>query len=435
MEDLSFNPRRQPLTLTSDENMVYTLDDLPSETPNDITLLLKLCTVKHFSRLSLIKTLSQIWTSQCRFPVVVSDHSEGLFLVTFGCEGVKRRILDGQPWHFAQSLKIFATPDSSFPITPDQLHYVSFWVQIYGIPFRCKSYELAKLIATGVGDLIQANSTTVKDGTGPYLRCDESLVPPPCPYDLLIRGKEKLSEKPLPFQYPHAPAITIVDVDISDFPQGGQVVNPYFTYSMEFTPLLNSHLASVSCLSALRSFASAMIPTPVNPNQGLVGGSFNPVTVTTPSAVVTTNPSMTSGGLMSQDGPSSLPQMYTQSFNSVSTNSIIVRDNLSSPNPNLVKAARSLADALPSLVLGRTAAATSVFQAEAPGQDSTVKGKGLACASGVKRPCFKPSQAVVGGSMRSMLKRARAGDAEFVESLSSDAAEQAGDAEHTRLEK
>uniref|UniRef100_A0A803Q8N6 Zinc knuckle CX2CX4HX4C domain-containing protein n=1 Tax=Cannabis sativa TaxID=3483 RepID=A0A803Q8N6_CANSA len=313
MEDLNFNSL-QPLTLTTDEHLVYTLDDLPSETPNEITLLLKLCTVKHFSRLSLIKTLSQVWTSQCRFPVVVSEHSEGLFLVTFGCEGDKRRILDAQPWHFSQSLTIFAAPDSSFPITPDQLHYVPFWIQIYGIPFRCKSYELAKLIATGVGDLIQVDSTTVKDGTGPYLRVRFLLdVNKPIRRGIHIRflkmGREftkwldfkyerlsdfcfycgKASEKPLPFQYPHAPTITIADVDISDFPQGGQVVNPYFNYSMGYTPLLNSHMAGF-LLKCSRS----------------------------------------------------------SGLSSVSTDSVLVSANSSSSNLDLVAAARSLADALPS---------------------------------------------------------------------------------------
>uniref|UniRef100_A0A803QGZ7 Zinc knuckle CX2CX4HX4C domain-containing protein n=1 Tax=Cannabis sativa TaxID=3483 RepID=A0A803QGZ7_CANSA len=466
MDDLGFNPL-QPLTLTSDENTVYTLDDFPTETSQEITLLLKLCTVKHFSRLSLIKTLSQIWTSQCRFPVVVSEHSEGLFLVTFACEGDKRRILDGQPWHFAQSLTIFAAPNSSFPITPDQLHYVPFWV----------------------------DSTTVKDGTGPYLRvrfmldvnkpirrgihirflkmgreftkwlnfkyerlsdfcfycgkldhtrkychaylqkCDESLVPPPCPYDLLLRGKEKLFEKLLPFQYPHAPAITIADVDISHFPQGGQVVNPFLSYSMGLTSLLNSHMASASCLSAPCNSASVMIPTHVNPNQGLAGGFFNPVNVSAPSPADGINPSMSSGGQVNQEGSGSIPMRYAPGFSSVSTDSIIVSANHSDSSFAFSNAARSLVDALPTLVLSRPTPAAPIFQAEALRQDPSVKGKGLACASGVKRPCFQPSQAAVGGSLRSMLKRARGGEAEFAESLPSDAVEQAGDAEHTRPEK
>ncbi|KAM6566449.1 hypothetical protein CsatA_025577 [Cannabis sativa] len=67
--------------------------------------------------------------------------------------------------------------------------------------------------------------------------------------------------------------------------------------------------------------------------------------------------------------------------------------------------------------------------------DYSVRGKGLASASGVKRPSFQLHQAVVGGSLRSTLKRARAGDSDDSSSAATSEPEQAGDAEHTRPEK
>uniref|UniRef100_A0A803NK86 Zinc knuckle CX2CX4HX4C domain-containing protein n=1 Tax=Cannabis sativa TaxID=3483 RepID=A0A803NK86_CANSA len=449
----------QSLALTPDENTVYTLADVPDESTDNINLLLKLFTVKHYSRPSLIKTLSPVWTSQCRFPVVISEHSDGLFLVTFGCEGDKRRILDGQPWHFAQSLTIFAAPDASFPITPDQLHYVPFWIQAYGIPFRCKSFDLAKIIASGVGDLIQVDHTTVKEGTGPYLRirllidvnkpirrgihvrffkmgrefikwldfkyerlpdyclycgmldhikkychaylqkCDESISPPPCPYDLPLRGKEKPTERQSPFQYPHPPAITITDMDLTGFPHGSQFPNPFLNYPFSFTPLLNSNVASVAGLTGSCQSYNVMIPTPVNPNHSL-GFSLSGSSLSAP----------------------------------LHTDSVIVNDSPGFTNPELTSAARSLAEALPSLILNSSqASAVSVVETSLP--DSQVRGKGLACASGVKRPTFQACQANFGGSLRSMLKRARAGDVDVSGFSSIPDAEQAGDAEHTRPEK
>uniref|UniRef100_A0A803NK24 Zinc knuckle CX2CX4HX4C domain-containing protein n=1 Tax=Cannabis sativa TaxID=3483 RepID=A0A803NK24_CANSA len=427
----------QSLTLTPDENTVYTLTDVPNESTDTISLLLKLLTVKHYNRPSLIKTLSPVWTSQCRFPVVISEHSDGLFL----------------------SLTIFAAPDASFPITPDQLHYVPFWVQVYGIPFRCKSLDLAKIIASGVGDLIQVDHTTVKEGTGPYLRirllidvnkpirrgihvrffkmgrefvkwldfkyerlpdyclycgmldhtkkychaylqkCDESISPPPCPYDLPLRGKEKPAERQSPFQYPHPPAITITDMDLAGFPQGSQFPNPFLNYPFSFTPLLNSNVASVASLTGTCQSYNVMIPTPVNPNLSL-GFSLSGSSLSAP----------------------------------LHTDSIIVNDSLSFTNPELNSAARSLAEALPSLILNSNQApAASVVETSLP--DSQVRGKGLACASGVKRPTFQACQTTVGGSLRSMLKRARAGDADVSGFSSIPDAEQAGGAEHTRPEK
>uniref|UniRef100_A0A803P2Z4 Zinc knuckle CX2CX4HX4C domain-containing protein n=1 Tax=Cannabis sativa TaxID=3483 RepID=A0A803P2Z4_CANSA len=425
----------QSLTLTPDENTVYTLADVLDESTDNINLLLKLFTIKHYNRPSLIKTLSQVWTSQCRFPVVVSEHSDGLFLVTFGCEGDKRRILDGQSWHFAQSLTIFAAPDASFPITPDQLHYVPFWVQVY------------------------VDNTTVKEGTGPYLRirllidankpirrginvrffkmgrefikcldfkyerlpdyclycgkldhtrkychaylhkCDESITPPPCPYDLPLRGKEKPTEKQSPFQYPHPPAITINDMDLTDFPHGNQFPNPFLNYLFSFTPLLNSNVTSVTGLTGSCQSYNVMIPTPVNPNYSL---GF----------------SMTGSSL----------------FVLLHTDSVVVNDTPGFTNPELTSVARSLAEALPSLILN-SCQASPASVVETPLPDSQVRGKGLACASGVKRPTFQACQASVGGSMRSMLKRARAGDVDVTGSSSIPQDEQAGDAEHTRPEK
>ncbi|KAM6556101.1 hypothetical protein CsatB_003120 [Cannabis sativa] len=57
--------------------------------------------------------------------------------------------------------------------------------------------------------------------------------------------------------------------------------------------------------------------------------------------------------------------------------------------------------------------------------DFSVCGKGLASASGVKRPSFQYHQAVIGGSLRSTLKRARAGDSEDSSSAATSDPEQA----------
>uniref|UniRef100_A0A803PZX0 RNase H type-1 domain-containing protein n=1 Tax=Cannabis sativa TaxID=3483 RepID=A0A803PZX0_CANSA len=105
------------LVLATDENTIFTYDTNPSnDTPAPISLLLKLHTVKPFNRLSLMKTLLGIWSSQCRFPVRVSKH-----------------------------------------------------VDVYGIPFMCKSHKLARFIASKIGDLIEVDRDTVREGTGPYL--------------------------------------------------------------------------------------------------------------------------------------------------------------------------------------------------------------------------------------------------------------------------
>uniref|UniRef100_A0A803Q009 DUF4283 domain-containing protein n=1 Tax=Cannabis sativa TaxID=3483 RepID=A0A803Q009_CANSA len=158
------------LALPPDESTVFTYDVCSSSSsPTLISLILKLHTITPYNCPSLMKTLSGIWSSQCRFLVVVSKHANGMFLVTFGCEGDKGRVLEGQPWHFSQSITIFAARDSSFRLTPNNLHYVPFWVQVYGIPFMCKSHDLARFIAMEVGDLIEIDKDTIKEEIGPYM--------------------------------------------------------------------------------------------------------------------------------------------------------------------------------------------------------------------------------------------------------------------------
>uniref|UniRef100_A0A803Q947 Reverse transcriptase domain-containing protein n=1 Tax=Cannabis sativa TaxID=3483 RepID=A0A803Q947_CANSA len=249
-----------------------------------------------------------LYKVRSRFPVCVSEHVDGLFMVTFGCEGDKGRVLEGQPWHFAQSITVFAAPDTSFPITPDTLHYVPFWVQVYGIPFMCKSYELARFIASEVGDLIEVDKDTVREGTGPYLtlrilldvnlpicrgmnirfirmgrefikwldfkyerlpdfcfycgrldhtkryyhaflqKCDDTLSKPPCPY------------KGIPFQYPHPPAMTLLDVPPVN-------LNISASGSLGSTiPFLNFNTTSALSFTHPQQSTEIMIPTPVNPN-------------------------------------------------------------------------------------------------------------------------------------------------------------------------
>uniref|UniRef100_A0A803QPZ5 Zinc knuckle CX2CX4HX4C domain-containing protein n=1 Tax=Cannabis sativa TaxID=3483 RepID=A0A803QPZ5_CANSA len=168
-------------------------------------------------------------------------------------------------------------------------------------------------------------------------KCDESLVPPPCPYDLLLHGKEKSFEKPMPFQYPYAPAIITADLDLSDFPNGGQVMNRFLTHSIGFAPLLNSNVASISCLSAPRYSQSVMIPTLINPNH----------TVNQSSCLT-----------------------------SISTDSIIVSDSPALNNSELVHAAQSLAEALPSLDLGHTTDDNQTPRVEAPRPDPKLRARG-----------------------------------------------------------
>ncbi|XP_060958534.1 uncharacterized protein LOC133030196 [Cannabis sativa] len=464
MDDF-LNTVSNTLVFPSDENTIFTYDaSSSSSTPATISLLLKLHTIRPYNRPSLMKTLSGIWSSQCRFPVSVTEHADGLFLVTFGCEGDKGRILEGQPWHFAQSVTIFAAPESSFPITPDTLHYVPFWVQVYGIPFMCKSFDLARFIASEVGDLIEVDKDTVKEGTGPYLRlrilldvnlpirrgmnirfirmgreivkwidfkyerfpdfcffcgkldhtkrychfylqkCDDSQTEPLCPYNILLRGKEKIVDKAMPFQYPHPPAITVVDhapVSLT------LPTRNFLDNIISFPSFLAGAGNSGSGFLSPYTSSTVMMPTPLNPNSN---HAFHT-------------------GL----NPFGCHPLRPSAFTSYSTDSLVVATTVGTTvmhSGDMSTSTTPAAEVVSASPVEAVGTSTEVGQ-----PDSLVRGKGLASASGVKRPSFQPQQVVVGGSVRSQLKRARAGDREEESSSASTDMEQAGGALHTRPEK
>uniref|UniRef100_A0A803QJ36 Uncharacterized protein n=1 Tax=Cannabis sativa TaxID=3483 RepID=A0A803QJ36_CANSA len=213
-------------------------------------------------------------------------------------------------------------------------------------------------------------------------------------------------DKPGPFDYPHPPAFTITELPSHSLPQDQRVMNPFLAQSYTFTGLLNSTIGPSSFLGSPISSSVLMIPTPVNPNL--------------------TNPDSSHFTEYVNPPPyGSVPAQMTIA----PKDSTIVSDASDFQHPEVLLAARSLADAIPSLDLG-----TNVEGPSAP-PDPRVKGKGLACASRVKRPTFHSHQVQVGGSLRSQLKRARSGDNDSVPASTTSPSEQAGAAGHTRLEK
>uniref|UniRef100_A0A803PBN6 Zinc knuckle CX2CX4HX4C domain-containing protein n=1 Tax=Cannabis sativa TaxID=3483 RepID=A0A803PBN6_CANSA len=301
-----------------------------------------------------------------------------------------------------------------------EAHQIYFIIEATLAKFR--SHELAKFIASEIGYLIEVDRDTVREGTGPYLRlrilldvnlpirrgmnvrfirmgrefikwldfkyerpldfyfycgcldntkrychaflqkCDETHSEPLCPFTILLRGKEKISDKSAPFQYPHSPTMTLlniptVDLSIPARDSSGPAIR--------FPSFLINHVTFGFTFTHSQQSAAIMIPTPINPN---IGGM---------------PPSFSSYGDLALD-----------------THTMELEADALTGQPDLV-----------------------------------VRGKGLVSASGVKRPSFQAHQAVVGGSLRSTLKRAHAGDSGDGSSATNSDSEQAGDAEHIRPEK
>uniref|UniRef100_A0A803NIL8 Reverse transcriptase domain-containing protein n=1 Tax=Cannabis sativa TaxID=3483 RepID=A0A803NIL8_CANSA len=81
-----------------------------------------------------------------RFPIKVSESSD-MFLLTFGCEGDKIRVLNREPYHFQNHHIVLHTPKVGKNFTLEDLKFIPFWIQVYRLPLFGKT----KTLATSLG--------------------------------------------------------------------------------------------------------------------------------------------------------------------------------------------------------------------------------------------------------------------------------------------
>uniref|UniRef100_A0A803Q892 DUF4283 domain-containing protein n=1 Tax=Cannabis sativa TaxID=3483 RepID=A0A803Q892_CANSA len=152
-------PTSQSTHLTPEEALVHDFDHVsihPEPQSQSHCLVVKILSPKTLKVDWIQKAMNEAWVARC--PFSFSEYHSGLFLVQFGCEGDRRRVMEGQPWHFDRSLMIFAIPDGFDTILPSQLRYIPLWVQVNFIPFGSRSYGLAQFVADAIGDLIESQT-------------------------------------------------------------------------------------------------------------------------------------------------------------------------------------------------------------------------------------------------------------------------------------
>ncbi|KAF4371644.1 hypothetical protein F8388_008584 [Cannabis sativa] len=164
-------PDSHSTQLTAEEALVHDFDHVsihPEPQTQSYCLVVKILSSKPLKVDWIQKAMSEAWVARC--PFTFSEYHSGLFLVQFGCEGDRRRVMEGQPWHFDRSLMIFAIPDGFDTILPSQLRYIPLWVQVHHIPFGSRSYGLAQFVADTIGDLIEVHLISLYDSVTPFMR-------------------------------------------------------------------------------------------------------------------------------------------------------------------------------------------------------------------------------------------------------------------------
>uniref|UniRef100_A0A803QC83 DUF4283 domain-containing protein n=1 Tax=Cannabis sativa TaxID=3483 RepID=A0A803QC83_CANSA len=219
MDDLT-NSLTLALNLTDIESTNQTLYEPtpanpaePEHVPTHFFLVEKLHTVKSFNRKVFIDKMTSNWNHISRFSVTITDRSQGLVLVEFGCEGDRRRVLLQQPWTYLNQPLLMDIQNSLDVLNGDSLLKIPLWVQVFNTPFLKRTEQLAELVSTSLGHLFEVYRPSFRETWGPYFRirviynkgcvdymkaCDEAPLPPKLRYDIkTISGKVKVTTNSL----------------------------------------------------------------------------------------------------------------------------------------------------------------------------------------------------------------------------------------------
>uniref|UniRef100_A0A803PU03 DUF4283 domain-containing protein n=1 Tax=Cannabis sativa TaxID=3483 RepID=A0A803PU03_CANSA len=286
MDDLT-NSLSVALNLTKTECTVQTLHELtPVNTPETETqqaplfLVVKVHTVKSFNRKNFIEKMTKNWNHISRSPVIITERPHGLFLVEFGCDGDRRRVLLQQPWTYLNQAILMDIPNSLDSLNGDSLLKIPLWVQVFNTPFLKRSEELAAVVSSSLGHMLELYKPSLRETWGPYFRLRVMFdVAQPLPRGIPIHFSE------LRYDIKSISGKVKVSTNALLCPEQLNFANPPVAFFMTTNP------ASAVCVAPPES----MPPFPTYGSQGICPTQGQTQQV----------------GLF-KSGPSALPQNYPQ---------------------------------------------------------------------------------------------------------------------------
>ena len=122
---------------------------------------------------ALRKTLNMLWKPSKR--IKFSELEEDLFLVEFGDESDKRRVLDMSPWSYENQLVLLQEFEGE--LTPKEIvmRWSPFWVQMYNLPLKCRTKETIWAIGSKLGSVMEVDVSDSGVHWGKYLRARVKL--------------------------------------------------------------------------------------------------------------------------------------------------------------------------------------------------------------------------------------------------------------------
>ena len=86
--------------------------------------------------------------------VQISELEEDLFLVEFGDEKDKKKVLDMCPWSYEKQLVLIQDFEGELTLKEIELKWAPFWVQIYNLPLKSRTKEMGWTIGSSLGSVL-----------------------------------------------------------------------------------------------------------------------------------------------------------------------------------------------------------------------------------------------------------------------------------------
>nr|POE68301.1 hypothetical protein CFP56_34321 [Quercus suber] len=89
--------------------------------------------------------------------VNLSELKGDLFLVEFGDERDKKRVMDMSPWSYEKQLMLIQEFERELTPREMELKWSPFWVQIFNLLLKCKTKETAWAIGSKLGSMMEVD--------------------------------------------------------------------------------------------------------------------------------------------------------------------------------------------------------------------------------------------------------------------------------------
>ena len=117
---------------------------------------------------ALRKNLRMLWKPNKG--VQISEIEEELFLVEFGDENDKKKVLDMCPWSYEKQLILIQEYVGELTSKEIEVKWAPFWVQIYNLPLNNRKKETGWAIGSCLGSVLDVDVTETGVQWGKCLR-------------------------------------------------------------------------------------------------------------------------------------------------------------------------------------------------------------------------------------------------------------------------